>query len=182
MVYTVALCCEQMHLLSGKKKQPSQNTNYTSLYYCHGYTELGKKRVCSTDLLKWAKISKIRLAFVFLLQLVSKKLQFALMTQNTERLPPKLLSSFTRHRPCPPTCFWSKSKTCGGQRHSWSVALRPHEQPVWRFGWSLAFIFPPPPFLLPAFDGCEMTLKRVPYVLDKMGLFGVHLRFNEHVF
>lgn len=41
---------------------------------------------------------------------------------------------------------------------------------------------PPPPFFLPALDGREMTLRRVPYVLDKMGLYGAHLRFNEHVF
>lgn len=82
-------------------------------------------------------------------------------------------SSSKQNCPCPPN---SKSKTRGGQRHSWSVALRPHEQPM-----SLAFI-PPPLFFLPALDGREMTLKRVPYVPDKMGLYGAHLRFNEHVF
>lgn len=80
-----------------------------------------------------------------------------------------------------PTRSWSKSKTRGGQRHSWSVALRPHEQPM-----SLASPPTPPaplpPFLLPALDGCGLTLKRVPYVSDKMGLYGAHLRFNEHVF
>lgn len=45
-----------------------------------------------------------------------------------------------------PTRSWSKSKTRGGQRHSWSVALRPHEQPM-----SLASPPTPPPPSLRSF-------------------------------
>lgn len=109
MVYIVVLCCAQMHRFLEKKKtfHISQNTDYTSLYYCHGYNKFGrKKRVCSTDLLKWAKIPKIELPFVFLLHLVTRKLWLALISQNTEQLR----SSNTQHRPCPPNAPLVKVK------------------------------------------------------------------------
>lgn len=90
----------------------------------------------------------------------------------------------TQNCPCPPNTLLVKVKDSrrsapqlvrGPQATRAADAALHSESPLPFFPLLL-------PFLSPAFDGCETTLKRVSYVSDKMGLYRAHFRFNEHVF